>query len=106
MSSHAGNITYRSDVGTYTYGAKPHAVSSISGSVNASYTYDANGNMSGGNGRSFTYTSFNIPATITGNGHTCTYTYGPDHERVRTHDAPYGLGFCFPVRESPDINDP
>lgn len=78
-----GNITYRSDVGTYTYGAKPHAVASVSGTLNATYTYDANGNMEAGNGKTLTYTSFNMPATITGNGHTYTYTYGPSHERMR-----------------------
>jgi RHS repeat-associated protein len=58
-------------------------VTSVSGSLNATYTYDPNGNMTGGNGRTFTYTSFNMPVTITGNGYTYTYTYGPDHERVR-----------------------
>jgi len=36
-----GNIMSRNGV-AYTYGAKPHAVTSV-GSV--SYTYDANGNM-------------------------------------------------------------
>jgi hypothetical protein len=38
----AGNITYKSDAGTYTYNppgsAQPHAVQSISGAINASYT--------------------------------------------------------------------
>jgi len=78
-----GNILQRSDVGTYTYGTKPRAVASVAGTLNASYTYDANGNMSGGNGRSITYTSYNMPQTITGNGHTYTYTYNAEHERMR-----------------------
>ena len=35
-----GNILYKSDVGTYSYGAKPHAVSSIAGTLNTSFGYD------------------------------------------------------------------
>ena len=55
-----GNILIKSDVGNYTYPEPgqpfPHAVSSISGSVvNATFTYDANGNQTGGNGLMLTY---------------------------------------------------
>ena len=60
-----GNLTYKSDAGTYTYPAattaRPHAVSSIAGTVNGfvnpSFTYDADGNLSTGMGRPLTYTS-------------------------------------------------
>jgi hypothetical protein len=50
-----GNILTKSDVGTYSYPApgrpRPHAVSSISGSViNTTFTYDGNGNQDTGNG--------------------------------------------------------
>lgn len=43
-----GNITSKSDVGTYTYGengAGPHAVTSIIGPKAGNYSYDPNGNM-------------------------------------------------------------
>jgi RHS repeat-associated protein len=43
-----GNIISKSDVGTYTYGengAGPHAVTSIIGPRPATYSYDANGNL-------------------------------------------------------------
>ncbi len=48
-----GNITSKSDVGTYSYpaagSARPHAVSSVTGMVlgasNPHYAYDANGNV-------------------------------------------------------------
>ena len=71
-----GNITYKSDVGTYTYAAlrnngsangsnRPHAVSSVAGAWNASFQYDANGNMTVSDDRTLTYTSFNLPTTIT-----------------------------------------
>lgn len=46
-----GNITYKSDVGNYQYGANgadPHAVTSAGG---ASYAYDANGNQIRGDNR-------------------------------------------------------
>jgi RHS repeat-associated protein len=84
-----GNMTYKSDVGIYTYppagagSVRPHAVSSVSGPVNATYNYDANGNLFSGAGRTLTYTSFNMPATVTNGAATYTYTYSSDHERVR-----------------------
>ncbi len=78
-----GNITYKSDVGIYTYGAKPHAVASVSGTVNASYNYDANGNLLSGAGRTLTYASFNLPLTIAKGTDSFQYTYNAEHERVR-----------------------
>ena len=55
-----GNLTAKSDVGTYTYPAagqpKPHAVTSISGgTINTTFTYDAKGNMTAGNGLTVSY---------------------------------------------------
>jgi RHS repeat-associated protein len=103
-----GNMTYKSDVGAYTYpaltAARPHAVSSVDGggvanSVTASYTYDANGNLSASSGtiypgassvsfsRTLTYTSFNMPNALThvqGSAtYSYTYTYNAEHERVK-----------------------
>ena len=92
-----GNVTSKSDVGTYTYpaptAARPHAVSSIAGTVNGfvnpAFTYDANGNLLTGLGRTLTYTSYNMPATVNGvrlaggTSYAYTYTYGPEHERVK-----------------------
>jgi RHS repeat-associated protein len=93
-----GNITYKSDVGTYNYPAagnyRPHAVSSITGTVNGylnpGFTYDGNGNMTAGMGRALTYTSFNMPKAITGNGYTYDYTYNSEHERVRLQHSTLG----------------
>ncbi|HMH16545.1 MAG TPA: RHS repeat-associated core domain-containing protein [Burkholderiales bacterium] len=84
-----GNIIYKSDVGVYGYGAPcgartcPHAVANVSGTVNASYTYDANGNLTYGASRTLTYTSFNLPLNVGQGGNTFQYTYNADHERVR-----------------------
>jgi RHS repeat-associated protein len=88
-----GNISSKSDVGTYSYPAsgsgsvQPHAVSSIAGTVNGvtnpSYTYDLNGNMTVGAGLTATYTSFNMAATITQGSTTIGFTYDSDHQRIK-----------------------
>jgi RHS repeat-associated protein len=104
-----GNMTYKSDVGTYTYplptAARPHAVSSVSNagapsSITATYGYDLNGSLISTSGtiypasgasvtfsRTLTYTSFNTPATIAhtqgASSYSYTYTYSVEHERVR-----------------------
>ena len=78
-----GNITSKTGVGTYAYNAagsvRPHAVVSIAGTVNGvvnpSYSYDANGNMTSGGGRTVTYTSFNMAATITQGTASASFTY-------------------------------
>jgi RHS repeat-associated protein len=101
-----GNITYKSDVGTYNYNAQgtpcttetggggPHALCSVTGTVNGyanpAFSYDANGSLTAGLGRTLTYTSFNMPATVVaannlvpGTSVTYTYVYNADHERVK-----------------------
>ncbi len=88
-----GNIASKSDVGTYSYptsgssSVRPHAVSSIAGTVNGvvnpSYTYDGNGNLTAGAGRTVTPTSFNMAASIVqGSTATC-FTYDDSHMRVQ-----------------------
>lgn len=57
-----------------------HRVCGISGNL---FDYDANGNMVSGNGRSYTWTSFNMPDVITKGSITDSFTYSADHERVR-----------------------
>ncbi|RIK57522.1 MAG: hypothetical protein DCC63_13640 [Nitrospira sp.] len=81
-----GNLTANSQVGTYTYptsgssSVRPHAVSAAGSN---SYTYDANGNMTAGAGRSFTYNLENKPLTITIGGQTTTFVYDGDNGRVK-----------------------
>jgi RHS repeat-associated protein len=69
-----GNLTHRSDIGAYTYGGTradgsaigPHAVTRIDridGST-TTFAYDLNGNMTTGDGRAITWTSFDKPASI------------------------------------------
>ncbi len=99
-----GNIVTKSDVGTYTYPAsgansvRPHAVASITGTVagvaNPTFSYDANGNLLSGVGRTASWSSFNMPLTLaktgtagSGSAGTSTAThafvYGPEYQRVR-----------------------
>ena len=93
-----GMLLYKSDVGNYVYGAqntagvKPHALVSVSGTVNASFTaYDANGNLktaSSGAYRSIAYTSFNLPDSNSGaqgpsGGPQYLWQYDENHQRVK-----------------------
>jgi RHS repeat-associated protein len=81
-----GNITNKSDVGTYTYGANagPHAVTSAGGTT---YIYDDNGNnTSSSDGRTIAYTTFDKAKTVTKGAHTTTFAYGADRARYKRTD--------------------
>ncbi|WP_415882112.1 RHS repeat-associated core domain-containing protein [Neptuniibacter sp. QD34_54] len=74
-----GNITHKSDVGDYQYNShRPHAVTAAGGNT---YSYDANGNMTSGAGRTLTWSSFNKPVTMAKDGKTVNFTYAPDRAR-------------------------
>jgi RHS repeat-associated protein len=99
-SAGLGNITGKSDVGAYSYptagSARPHAVSSITGTVdgltNPIYAYDANGNLTcestgsgctGTIGRQVSVTAFNMADTITQGTTTVAFTYDDQHQRIQ-----------------------
>ena len=74
-----GNITYKSDVGSYAYdSARPHAVTFAGGNI---YDYDSNGNMISGAGRTLTWSSFNKPISMAKDGKYVDFTYAPDRAR-------------------------
>lgn len=90
-----GNITSKTDVGHYKYGSDcattstlPHAVCEIydaasGGTLLKSYSYDANGNMTSGAGRTVGYTSFNKPYQFDATGSdSVTFHYGAERSRV------------------------
>ncbi|MEI9988944.1 MAG: FG-GAP-like repeat-containing protein [Rhizomicrobium sp.] len=85
-----GNITSKSDIGTYSYpsagSARPHAVASIVGTVNGvtnpAYTYDSNGSLTAGAGRTVSYTAFNMADTITQGATSSAFAYDGDHARL------------------------
>ncbi len=90
-----GNLTSQTGVGTYTYPAagqpRPHAVSSITGSLNGitnpTFSYDNNGNMTdrASSTANITWSSYNYPTVISGSDATGTEEvqlfYGPDRQR-------------------------
>ncbi|AVR95084.1 RHS repeat domain-containing protein [Pseudoduganella armeniaca] len=47
------------------------------------FDYDLNGNLLRGAGKELTWFDFDMPNTITKNGITSTFVYGPEHQRVR-----------------------
>ncbi len=76
-----GNITNKSDVGGYTYGgSRPHAVTQAGANT---YTYDGNGNMLTGAGRTLTWSSYDMPVQIVEASGTTTFIYNYDHVRVK-----------------------
>ena len=96
-----GNITSKSDVGTYSYStpgsAHPHAVASVTGMVlgatNPHYQYDANGNVTCAyTGSSCTgpgilrttdaYTSFNMLARVSQANVNIALAYDSEHARI------------------------
>ena len=80
-----GNITNKSDVGIYTYGQNGtgvHAVTSTSGAITTTFSYDANGNQLTGHGRSMDWSIFNKPIKITKNGSENRFAYGPERQMV------------------------
>lgn len=79
-----GNIANRSDIGAYSYQGcnGVHRVCSISG--RGSFTYDLRGNLLTGEGRTYTWTSFNMPASIArDSSNTEAFLYGDDFQRTR-----------------------
>jgi RHS repeat-associated protein len=84
-----GNLKFKSDVGTYTYGyplagsALPHAVSAVAGTINSTFTYEPNGNQTGGLNRSISYYSFNMPSAVTqgSSSNTLFFQYDTEHAR-------------------------
>jgi RHS repeat-associated protein len=80
-----GNLTGNADLPlSYPAGGaasvRPHAPTAVGG---FSYSYDANGSLLSGGGRSLTWTAENLPASITGPDSVAeTYGYNGDGERV------------------------
>jgi RHS repeat-associated protein len=81
-----GNISTKSDVGTYAYptqgagSVRPHAVSTAGGN---SFSYDANGNMNVRNGSAIAWTSYNLPSNIAKGGNSAQFSYGASRARYK-----------------------
>jgi RHS repeat-associated protein len=76
-----GNITNRSDVGTFSYGAGgvgPHAVTAVTGVAAKNCAYDSNGNRTADGGTVIAYSSFNKPLSIVKASDALYFAYAPD----------------------------
>jgi RHS repeat-associated protein len=51
--------------------------------INTSFSYDLNGNVISGNGLTYTYASFNKPASITRGTTTLSFSHDPEHQRFK-----------------------
>ena len=85
-----GNLTSKTSVGTYAYGSSPDCVTGSNAGTHAvckagsnTYSYDLNGNLTAGGGRTVTWTAWNMPASITQSGSATSWLYGPEHDRFR-----------------------
>src|SRR6202008_1859314 len=58
-------------------------VGSYNGVTNPSFSYDDNGNMTGGAGRSMTYTVGNMTTILAGGGTPAEFVYAPEHQRYK-----------------------
>ncbi|MGG7607027.1 NBR1-Ig-like domain-containing protein [Massilia sp. BKSP1R2A-1] len=82
-----GNLLSKPGVGTYSYPIpgpgviRPHAITNST--QLGSFNYDDNGNLLNGAGRSYTWTSYDMPKTITQGSTTAGFIYGPEHQRLR-----------------------
>jgi uncharacterized protein RhaS with RHS repeats len=64
-------------------GAGPHAVTSIAGALNRTYSYDADGNRLTSTTGTVAYTSFNKPSRISEGSQQITFSYNPDTDLLR-----------------------
>ncbi len=81
-----GNMTYNCKYGNYEYDPDhPHAVKRVikNGAIIDEYDYDANGNMTSGAGRSFTYDYDNRPTSIIYNSMALISVYDASGNRVK-----------------------
>ena len=91
-----GNMLSHSKVGTYTYNAsgasstRPHAVARtrLTTGSTTTYSYDANGNLVSGGGRTLTWDYENRPTQIVKGGVTTTFKYDGDGGRVKKTVSP------------------
>ncbi|MDE3106389.1 MAG: RHS repeat protein, partial [Acidobacteriota bacterium] len=91
-----GNLTGKSDLGTYAYPAPtaigPHHPASITGTINGvvnpSFVYDNNGNETSGPGTTITWTPNNMVSSVTVSGVTDMFYYGPERQRYEEVTAP------------------
>ena len=73
-----GNIVSKGNNAYTYYAGRPHAVKTAFGTT---YTYDLNGNMLNGDGKSIVWSSYNKPINIRAGGSLSLFRYGPSRQR-------------------------
>ncbi len=82
-----GNMTYKSDIGSYIYsGSSPHQVTSAG---DKGFTYDLNGNMTNNNGTLLEYTVFNKVSKLKTPTDTIHFSYDTNHNRYKKSTTKY-----------------
>ena len=77
-----GNMTYNSRYGNYSY-TDPNHVHAVTQAGTDTYTYDANGNMAGGAGRTITYDYDNRATSIVKDGAATINVYDAGGQRIK-----------------------
>lgn len=78
-----GNMTYKTGAGNMAYNSANQLTSrDIVSGVTVNYSYDANGNMAQGDGRTYQWNSFNKARTVTAGDLTVNFDYDANHKRV------------------------
>lgn len=85
-----GNILSKTGVGNYYYGSNVNCAAGSNAGMHAvckagtnTYAYDLNGNLTNGGGRTIVWTAWNMPASLTQDGSTTSWLYGPERERYK-----------------------
>jgi RHS repeat-associated protein len=77
-----GNLTYKSDVGEYSYDPSRRQAVTTAGANR--YSHDANGAVVSANGTTIGWRSYDLPGQITHpGGNSSAFEYGPDRARYR-----------------------
>jgi len=82
-------------VDTYTVAGTSNRLLSLAGGVSTAFTYDANGNVTSGDGNSYTYDAFNRMATATRAGATSSYAVNGLGQRVYKQAGGTGSWFLY-----------
>lgn len=110
-----GNPQSRTGSGTYAYGGssysytQPHAVRTLTSTdgTRRNYSYDANGNLTAGPGRSITWSSYDKPKQVN-SGDIVSFEYTPDRSLIsRSHSDGNGgtyIGRLFEAATQPGGN--
>ncbi len=82
-------------VDTYTVAGTSNRLLSLAGGVSTTFAYDANGNVTSGDGNSYTYDAFNRMATATRAGATSSYAVNGLGQRVYKQAGGIGSWFLY-----------